>query len=556
MPNLSGPLRLFLAKTYEILSRKRPAKFIRRFQAILISFTLVVVAVVITYPIWNEASPDLRVGGAFDKDKVAPETVLARVDVEFPRLDLYEENKRAAEAAVPFRFERNFSIIAGQEGKTLATMLADDVTALKACREKAKNEPAFLVCARAIPGFSRLRDVRTLVYLPKIAAKGTEAAIALQEHLLILDKLPEDIQPEAAAVEVRDSGPGKPDTWRALPVESIVLRSQFSQEKTRNLMREVLAQAIPDPYMRSSYLDWILPYIATLEVARYMPEETALARKEAVARLDIPHMRIAAGEPIVKQGDVIRQENRTALEVHARLHLREKAKRITAITLQHFLLLMILVFFAYRFESKRMSDMSANIIFFMNIWIFCGMLFAIETLWHEPNINPEDHIFGSWVPIGIFAVLFSLLSGELFALATAVYLSLLVFGVSQYDPQSFLHSLVMSVMAVWAGTRIRKRIHFLAASIFLMLLAGVLVTMGYLYLNRVIISQSGGDLLTTGYKSAMVKALLMGAATAFTIVILPLYESVFNVPTRFRLQELSDPSTPLLQEFYRLAPST
>ncbi|MCE9596955.1 MAG: HDIG domain-containing protein [Spirochaetia bacterium] len=561
MEKFSSPIRRFTARISEILSAPRPLRLVRRIQAVLIVFTLLVITVVITYPVWNEKSPDLRAGGPFAAGKVAQETVIARVSVDFPRLDQYEDSKIVAIAAVPLHYERNFNTIAGVEGKSLQTILQEEFAGLGKCREKARTEPAFLACARAIPGLSKVREPRVIVYSPgpKIIAKAIECAQLIYENSLILSKQPTESDPLATTAQnlfVRDIAPNKPDAFKSIPFESVVIKDQIQHGKSRELFSEIVKPAVVDPVLRTAILDWILPMIGSLDAMRYLPEETEKARKEAVARLDIPHMRIAEGEAIVRAGETIRPENRTALEVHQRLHLKEKAKRIAAISIQNFLLLLLLVFFAYRFELKRMSDVSSNLVFFLNIWLFCGALFLIETFWHESGVSSQTEIFGSWVPIGIFAVLFAILSGELIALAGSVFLSLLVFGVSQYDAQSFIHCFVLSLAAVWCGVRIQKRIHFLAASVFLTLLAGILLSAGWLYENRAIISQSGGDLLTLEYKKALQMTLFSALSTAFVIVILPIYESVFNVPTRFRLQELSDSSNPLLQEFYRLAPST
>ncbi|MBL8019684.1 MAG: HDIG domain-containing protein [Leptospirales bacterium] len=561
MEKFSSPLRRLTAAISEVLSSPRPLRLVRRIQALLITVTLLVITIVITYPVWNERGPDLRAGGPFDANKVAQETIVARVSVDFPRLDQYEDSKTIAIAAVPLHFERNLNSITGPDGKSLQLLLQEEFAGIVKCREKAKTEPAFLACTRALPGLSKVREPRVIVYADraKIIAKAVECAHLIFENSLIVSKSPAEFDAQATTAPnllVRDLAPNKPDTFKSLPFEAVILKDQIGQAKSRELFSEVVKPAAPDPVLRTAILDWILPLIVSLDAMRFLPDETEKARKEAVARIDIPHMRIAEGEPIVRAGEIIRPENRTALEVHQRLHLREKAKRIAAICIQNFLLLLLLVFFAYRFELKRMSDVTSNLVFFLNIWLFCGVLFLIETFWHESGVSTQTEIFGSWVPIGIFAVLFAILSGELIALAGSIFLSLLVFGVSQYDPQSFLHCFVLSLAAVWCGVRIQKRIHFLAASVFLTLLAGLLLTAGWLYENRAIISQTGGDLLTLEYKKALQMTLFSAMSTAFVIVILPIYESVFNVPTRFRLQELSDSSNPLLQEFYRLAPST
>lgn len=558
MPEQLNPLRRLLARVSDTLSQSRPPRFLRRFQAMLITLTLALIAIVTTYPVWNEPRPDLSVNGPYAEGKIAVDTVFARVHFEVPRLDLYEQAKKDAAAAVPLRFERAMTQLASTEEKTLNGMFQADLAALKACREKAKTEPAYLGCARTVPGFGGVREIRSLAYEKpeRLTAKSTEIARLLLENLVLLPQLPEE-QPEerstAEVIEVQDSGSLNPP--KTMSRESL-MTFQDARDKGREVIAQLLKPVLPDAGQRSAYVEWVLPAMQKAAVWKFLPEEQARLRREAAARVRIEQQPYEEGAAIVRSGDVVQQKDRLALEVHSRQHLKEIFKRVLAMTVQHLFLILILIYFAYRFEHRRISDVTANLIFFLTIWLFCGVLFSAQTVWQANQGMGTSQIFGTWVPIGLFAVLLAILFSELFALATVVYLSLLVFAVSQYDPQSFLHSFILSMVAVWSGIRIRKRIHFLSTSLMVALLAGVLVTAGFLYENYVIIMQSGGDILSADYRAALSIAVSMGLVTAFSIVILPIYESLFNVPTRFRLQELADPSNPLLQEFTRLAPST
>lgn len=553
MPERIHPLRRLLARVSDVLSQPRPPRFLRRFQAMLIALTLLLIVGVTTFPVWNEPRPDLSSGGPFEKGKIAQETVLARVHFEVPRLDLYEQAKTEAMQSVPLQFQRDLGTLTSTEEKSLNSAVQADLSALKTCREKSRTEPQFLACARAIAGFARVRDLRTLVYQQQLPVRAGEVSRILLENLVMVSKLPEE-QSTAETIEVYDGVPANPP--RTMPREALLQFSDASTEKGREVVASLLKPAMPDNVQRASILEWILPHMEKAAPCRFLPEEMARVRREAAARVRIEQQPYEEGGPIVRSGDVIQEKDRLALEVHSRQHLKEIFKRVLAMSLQHLFLIMILVYFAYRFEKKRISDVTANLIFFLTVWLFCGTLFGIQGIWQTNGPEEGNQIFGSWVPIGIFGVLLSILFSELFALASVVYLSLLVFAVSQYDPQSFLHSFILSMLSVWSGIRIRKRIHFLSTSLLLALLAGFLLTAGFLYENRVIVMQSGGEILSPAYKAALGIAVGMGLITAFSIVILPIFESLFNVPTRFRLQELADPSTPLLQEMTRLAPST
>ena len=54
----------------------------------------------------------------------------------------------------------------------------------------------------------------------------------------------------------------------------------------------------------------------------------------------------------------------------------------------------------------------------------------------------------------------------------------------------------------------------------------------------------------------MQAAAFCSLSTLLVLGVLPIYETLFNIPTRFKLMELADPSHPLLRQLFQRAPST
>ena len=107
------------------------------------------------------------------------------------------------------------------------------------------------------------------------------------------------------------------------------------------------------------------------------------------------------------------------------------------------------------------------------------------------------------------------------------------------------------------GARIKKRVQFITTALMLAGINFVLVSVGFLYGNRPILAGAGVDaIFSDHYGEAVSVALLSGVLTFIVMIVLPVYETLFNIPTRFRLTELADPSHPLLKEMFKLAPST
>jgi len=556
----------------DALTRSRPAPFVRRIQIILLTITVLTATFLLSYGNLKQQDLDLSPGGPWAEGKNAPASIVASTNIECLRQKQLELARQEAARSAPSYFTRDFSVLSaeppGEESKSYRPLLAADVENFGKCLQDGGGAPRVRSCIRRkVSRWSSLRDDQIDFisrYIPsRIEAQVVQVVNILFDNYIVLKKAGPERDTTSSTIKVRDINAGSQPVIDTLPVESLItveqiifsadLRSRF-QDLLSGRMHEV------NPVFRDLLLVMSLPYFKSLDCCHFSSEDTEAARREAMSKI-LPSayiMKINRGETIIARDEVVTDEKLQALEVHGKAQFRDRLGRVASIFVQQVLMVALLVYFLWKYAWKKVSDLSSNLIVFLTLWGFIGVLFLLGAIWSDnTNFNEVSHFFGAWVPTGVFAVTFSIIFGETVAISLGVYMAMLVFIASKYDGTSFVLALTIALLSSIMGVRIKKRLHFITTGIVLSLVACLLVTAGYLYSHRPILGQfEENTVFSINYRAAIMFAIFSCMSTALVIVLLPVYEALFNIPTRFKLTELADPSSKILQGMFRLAPST
>ena len=161
--------------------------------------------------------------------------------------------------------------------------------------------------------------------------------------------------------------------------------------------------------------------------------------------------------------------------------------------------------------------------------------------------RPYYLTFGALVPVAGIVMTAEVLFKRKFSFTLAMTIPIFLLLISGNDPYTFLFSMGSGIFAIYAVRYAERRNDLLKASIFIILANEMLLTAIGL-LNEL----SSGELLTL---------LIWGAGNGIVSVILslgviPFFEVILNLPTNFRLLELSDLNTPILKKMQIEAPGT
>lgn len=319
----------------------------------------------------------------------------------------------------------------------------------------------------------------------------------------------------------------------------------FEQVMTRENAAAKMQASIPGGSVSASEQRALLLIVGAFaaENVFYDAENTLLHRNRASAEVESANEKLARGQILVRRGDLI--SDATALKIRA-LGNYTRTVDINGILGSALFLLLIFSLALYLFSMKSASIVlrRGHILFLLSI----GLGYLVVSALVVRFISAPD-----WLPVAVMiptssltmlvAILISTPAGVFFSLAASLALLLL----TGMGTQGFLFAFLSGIAATAVVLDAEKRIDLVRAGLLLSLI------------NMLVLLVLG---LLGNYKLYMVSYLLAGGvANGFlcgilTLGFLPIFELMLNVPTRFKLMELSDLNSPIFKRMLSQAPGT
>ncbi len=551
---------------------------IRVLQIFFLVITFLVTTFSLISPSLVQFEIDLNENGPWSISRNATEDLIAITDVEFLLEKQYQKAQEEAAKRTPLHITRDFSVLErkakgnekGEQGTSFQEMLNQDIRNIRLCRIISKKKEDIIQCSLSkIKRWKSLRadEWQQLLFFSSknINRRIRQIVNTIFERYAILkeeekDPLYQDFHGTTIRVhDIKQGIGGDVD----LPWKNVITRKQiYTDTRTLTDFKKLLHSLFIDLSLlqQKVFLKLARIYLYRLDACRFDKGKTLEAQEKERSNVSIGDyvLQIKRGETIVRQGDVITENIYEALRIHQSDRWWEILRRFLSISIQQIIFFAFVIYFMLRFSDKRTNEIGTNLVIFTTLWVFSLSLLLIQNLWSDGiKTNEITHFFASWVPIAGFSVLLALIFGERFSIPVVLYMSFLTIVASQYDGISFLISVSTALIGLTLGARIKKRVHFVSVTVGLIILASFFVTVGYLHTNRDILESFNGTLsLTSNYADALRTAALTSLSPLVIVCILPIYETIFNVPTRFKLMELGDPSHPLLRKLFQKAPST
>ncbi|MEJ2720142.1 MAG: HDIG domain-containing protein [bacterium] len=274
------------------------------------------------------------------------------------------------------------------------------------------------------------------------------------------------------------------------------------------------------------------------------PNETQARRDEAIAGVE-KTIKISENQRIISKHDKVSREQEKTLAAleDTRLSIRGETSPLLVAGLYAGeitrLLLFGLLFGGYLlvFRPRVYADIG-KLIAVMTVFVLY-LVFTAAVI--RFGMNPY------LIPVAFVSLMITALFDFRLGLVTTVFASLLLPLISNISPGVVFVSLLAGTTAVMGLMRMRSRSHFY--SVFLLMSAA--------YIIGVIGTELGQlpklSVLYMNIVWAMVNALATSLSTMF---LLPIFENVFNLTTRFTLLELTDLNKPILKRMNLEAPGT
>ena len=331
--------------------------------------------------------------------------------------------------------------------------------------------------------------------------------------------------------------------WQTVKQEAVITLEQVMRSRIREFELDQARQRLPSLVSLSLAEDQVdlVVELASAFVApnsMYSEEETLAAQQEAMETVSPVTRSIAAGETIVRRGEIVQEEDIEALQEVGLLTTysgwQNKAGTLAVVALSAvFILLYFRAYPALLRQTKKM------ILFFIFFLVFLGV---------SRYVNPGHLVIPYLYPMATYPLIVAALIDRRTGLFTTVPLAILAaYGMPNALDLTLYYSL--SGMLGLLILRRPQRLSAYGSVAAIISLTGAVIVVGY----RII--EPATDLV--GLTTLVGAAVFYGVASAgLTVLLEYILAPVLDLTTTLQLVELSRPDHPLLQRFLREVPGT
>jgi len=277
----------------------------------------------------------------------------------------------------------------------------------------------------------------------------------------------------------------------------------------------------------------------------FFDEATSTSRLRRVAsKVDRVTRAVGKNEVLVRKGELISDESFARIAA-----IRSAVARADiGLSLRGLGILLASValgFFILKIKEAEFGVMGTNGIL---MGIYSALAFYLIMLLTSRTSPGQLQIEGAYlIPVGLFAGISAALAGQRFAFSYSIVLGMLAASASNLNPYYVVFTILAGIFATIMISSAKTRLDLVLSAVFQ---AGI-----QFFLGLVLLVQQGLRLEKLLTLSGFL-ALNGFVSCTLILAILPLLEQTFNLPTRFRLLELSDVNAPALKELLTQAPGT
>ncbi len=555
---------IFMARSTEELTRLRPVEFIRKLQIFLVLFTLGLSTFYLSNQYLGQDTVDIKDETIWGVGKNSPETIISQKDIFYEDLQKTKlEKDKAYKQAAPI-FERDYNVLTSQ----IKNYIEEDFENLKQVSNESGSRVNSLISKSQRWKFRNQTDLEHLITYPrkdKLKDYTLRSANLIFSTNCILKETPKNISLQTGLTATILNKSYK-DSISYLDGSNIFSRQDiYSNQKVKEKINRIFDEKISglDQTTSAVIKRLTLSYLYSFLGCSYRATETEEARLKEMNKIKTFQNKISKNEILVKKGEILTPEIKLKLEKFNENTSSANIQSILAVLIVQLILMTIIIYFLISYTEKVFSDIANNLILFSVIWGLTTFVFILTKIYFHPDSNFESiYYFTLFVPIGMICLMIGFIYDEQISIAIGFYLSFFIFLSSQNNSTSFILAFTTTVTSAICGRRIRKRIDFIKSGLIIGFVQIIVVLSGFLIESKPFFVVDIGsslvkDLFRANFFKVCFACFINGLICALlTQFLLPIYEYIFNIPTRFKLLELADTGHPLLQALLTKAPST
>ncbi len=491
--------------------------------AFVISFVLLSALTYLSY-YENALFSDLDIGD-FEIGMVADRDIVSNKNIEYIDEKATEIRRKAARHSVTAVFDKDPAV-----GVEYIKNYLDFSALITEVRKKTKNpnEFKFMVLEKyptvlgeaeleSLFGFSALAELTDVA--GTLLKKMYDEGIADMSVLGI-----EGLNDSKITVIVRHNDT---QSYENVPIEAII-----AYGTAEPYIRQTLEE-ISKPAFEKEAAGLLKPFIKPNIL--YNAKETEKRIFEALSQVKPVTVTINKNQRILRRGFVINEETYGRLAAYS-----EESDHID---MRHFAGAVIFLGFAAAVSlfllSKNIAGKSLGFGFNLLILIFFDFVYVLFLFLSKLNIFVMPFNLVPVLPVAFFAMLMAALTSQKTAVNVIFILSMAVFGATDYKMTPALFSMFSGLVATALIHIIEKRLDLIKTACLLALIQPIMVIC-FMVIFKGLTNDATAVILGSALNGFLCGIFVQG--------FLPVLEVVLNVPTSFRLKELSDLNSSIMQK--------
>lgn len=269
-------------------------------------------------------------------------------------------------------------------------------------------------------------------------------------------------------------------------------------------------------------------------------------RRISEARSEVkPVMNILKkGQTLVREGDTVTSDIQEKIQIHNRHIESVNVNFITGLFIIQ--LVFMLIFGYFIVEYRRFLIPDRNSIFIISTMVIVFMFYAFFVSRSE-TVMAASIFYVLLMPIPFVTMIVSILYNIYLAMIVGVGLVSFVTVLGGGDTSIMIIAFSSALVGVFINANVEKRTDFLRGGFFLGLINSIILVALALIDDLSPLSAAGN--FHFAFASGIINSILV-------LGILPLYENIFGITTKFKLLELSDLNADIFKEMLLKAPGT
>jgi hypothetical protein len=485
----------------------------------------------------------------YDIGDIANEDIRVPRDIEYVNEpETAVERKREAEA-VPIVFEKDASVL--QKKLNITAALINHATDTLKQFPPTGNDLTFQVYAMKsrMPKYLQFNDAALLEVLKfrdhaKLKKIMSRILIYIYDDPLmgVLDK-PYDNPLKIYNNNITVKTINAPETMDEVSRTLDSLRTMYDVNKNLHGICYSIAPNLQKPALTA--INTIVAGILEPNMS-FNPEETKRRIIEVVKKVPPVTNKLKKGQTIVREGDTITHDILKKIDIYNNQTAAINISFILGILLIQIVFFGIFGYFLLEFNRIFLPDRKSAIIIFTLVVIFMLYTFFISRF--ESPINSKL-TFALMLPISFVTIILSILYNRYLSILAGFFIVFFATMISGGYISTAIISFSAALVGVFVNEKVEKRTDFLRGGFIVGIINSIIVVSVALIQDIPVLNMNFVKIMSIAFTNGFINSILV-------LGILPLYENLFGITTKFKLLELSDLNADIFKEMLLKAPGT